>query len=543
MLQSLQKQQARERVRLRAEIEGLQKAKKGAARTSETRIKALEQQLLRLVKLPDTVHAVSSAEGLLNIPALQSAIQCTALDRGLFPELGSQVPRMYDQVRALVRERRQQLPYCALEDLVATIVQELGLEDEEGDAEARVRQAIEFLHDVGELAHYREPEELSKVVFLSLQWLVDVNKLVIRHDHSDSLVYDEAAETLMSATQFEAMKTNFVKKGWLSLPLLRRLWWGLQLPKDDNDAMFGRLVAMLQQFGVAMPAPDRQQGPCLLVPAFFPDYLPVRSWAPQCPKEHVEVQRLFALSEMSPAGLMQRLQVDLQSQWAAEIGVTQVLAKEGAVLALCRCRVLFKLREWAGGEGLVVVGRGKGGGDGDGVAKLWSVMRRAVAVVRALMAQWPGIAVTEYAQWAMPSGNVARWRVSELEELRQRGEATVPSMGTVEGDDDADLYRGDNAELGVQEQQEEVPLDELLGPQLSAAEVNAQQSTAESDSWPAPPFSHAQGSVSLGRHLVADGCDDVTPGVAESTGAAEDEMYRRLTELLRRHGIKWVMLT
>ena len=281
---------------------------------------------------------MSSAESMLNINELRESIKQTALDKELFPQMGEKIPRLYEQTRALIREWRDETPYCDLQALVdrLRVALELGgngngeagkeKEDEgkeEEEASGRVTRALDFLHDVGELIMMKT----TGLVFLSLQWLVDVNKQVIRHDHSDALIYEEALQGLMTPNEFKQAKSDLLRRGRLSITLLRWLWRDLKL----DDSTFQRLMLMLQQFEVATlsKTTDAHEQGHLLVPAFFPDYLPPSCWPKDCSEKQVQVWRWFEFAESSPAGLIQRLQVNLHSQWPE---AEHILAKEGMVL-------------------------------------------------------------------------------------------------------------------------------------------------------------------------------------------------------------------
>ena len=367
VLSMLTRKQQRERRRLLAQIEERQKQiaeleKSGAATEKDEieqrrqHIDQLKQQLGRFIKLPSKAIAVSSAESMLNIDELRESIKQTALDKELFPQMGEKIPRLYEQTRALIREWRDQTPYCDLGALVDRLRVALELEEKEEEASGRVHRALDFLHDVGELIMMKT----TGLVFLSLQWLVDVNKQVIRHDHSDALIYEEALQDLMTPNEFKQAKSDLLRRGRLSITLLRWLWRDLKL----DDSTFERLVLMLQQFEVATlsKTTDAHEQGHLLVPAFFPDYLPPSCWPKDCPENQVQVWRWFEFAESSPAGLIQRLQVNLYSQWPEE---EHILAKEGMVLMTGMCRMIFKLVEAGDGaeghEGLALMVRGPPG--------------------------------------------------------------------------------------------------------------------------------------------------------------------------------------
>ncbi len=72
--------------------------------------------------------------------------------------------------------------------------------------------AIRFLHDLGELLFFQNQD----LVVLSMTWLIDVMKYVIRHDHFEALQFETAAaprHDMKSGRQFQEAKSNFINKG------------------------------------------------------------------------------------------------------------------------------------------------------------------------------------------------------------------------------------------------------------------------------------------------------------------------------------------
>jgi hypothetical protein len=503
VLDALQAKQQRERRRLNAQILKLDHemsltGTRGALYAEKAEMAEQLRLLLgRLVQLPARVHAVSSAESMQNIPELREAIVASALDQKLFPDLGVAIPRLYDQIRSLVREWRTEMPYCDLDVLIEKVECALSLRETDAGSHAaegvavestreRVLAALSFMHDLGELAHFKESRDLSQMVFLSLQWLVDVTKKVIRHDHSDALVYEEGMRGLMSPKVFEAAKQDFVRRGKLNLVLLRWLWRDLRV----GESTFARLVCMLQQFELAMATTVEDEAVLaaessstditstdavgstasvalekpelfLLVPAFFPDYLPPRCWRVHCPEGQLQVVRWFDFADACPAGLMQRLQVLLYLEWP--VG-KHVLAKEGVVLVVGSCRVLVQLLGMADGtsehEGLQLITRGKKDADGLASREQWDTVERIVARVQQLLTQWPGIVVKQFAQWLDSSGFRSEWLVVELQRLRQAGHSNVA----------CDIGDSDDGT----EQKAEVALDLLLGLVREGVQTNGQ---------------------------------------------------------------------
>jgi GTPase SAR1 family protein len=605
VLDALRAKQQRERRRLNAQILKLEhelglmsgndavltERRKGVLQ----RVQQLRLLLGRLVQLPVKVHAVSSARSMKNIPELQDAIVASALDQQLFPTLGRDIPRLYEQIRILVREWRAQMPYCELNLLVEKVEHALLLRAKDvggGSAEQaaggqgtreRVLAALGFLHDLGEVAHFREGRDLSGMVFLSLQWLVDVTKMVIRHDHSDALLYEDDMRGLMSPKVFEATKQAFVRRGKLELVLLRWLWRDLKL----DESAFATLVCMLQQFGLAMATTAQSETGAastggtgredstslekpevfLLVPAFFQDYLPARSWRVQCPESQLQVARWFDFADTCPSGVVQRLQVLLYLEWP--VG-KHVLAKEGMVLAVGGCRVLVQLISMVDGtsehEGLQVKARGEKGSDGLGSREQWDTVDRVVLRIQQLLVQWPGIVVSQFVQWEDGHGLTSEWQAVELQRLRRAGHSSV----SCNMDDDTDDVGGKLDDTA--EPKAEVSLRMLLGPVREITPANGQVVVDGIKGRDADAM--AQQVKELQQHVFEQAqtlkalqqlrSKEVEEQKAEhkeeeedadqaeaalvpySSGSYEEEgysVYRHLTEQMRRYRIRWVMLS
>jgi GTPase SAR1 family protein len=130
VLDVLVAKQRRESRRLNAKMELLEAEiehgvnSSGVNTTLEKKLKDLREQLQRFVVLPKKVHAVSSGESMQNIAELKEAIAVTATDKELFPQLGEQIPRIYEQIRTCIREWRVRKPYCGQAELVEMLMKE-----------------------------------------------------------------------------------------------------------------------------------------------------------------------------------------------------------------------------------------------------------------------------------------------------------------------------------------------------------------------------------------------------------------------------------
>jgi hypothetical protein len=110
-------------------------------------------------------------------------------------------------------------------------------------------------------------------------FVVDVFKLLLRHDHEEATTYDNTFADSVDETEFEQMKKDFLQRGKLSVLLLRRLWQTLRL----EEATFRAIVLLLERFDIGMISEiDENNDPSvILIPSFFPECLPSKRWPNQ----------------------------------------------------------------------------------------------------------------------------------------------------------------------------------------------------------------------------------------------------------------------
>ncbi|CAE8734311.1 unnamed protein product [Polarella glacialis] len=565
----------------------------------------LRCQVARLVKLPEKAHAVSSLT-MQGVAALIEDIKLTAINREKFPRMGQSIPRIYTQVRDCVREWKVEMPFCEKRQLVSRVLEELengetwleGAQGHETLPEGRqifeagagagaatlqqggsnerariVEDALSFYHELGELASYSDHDGLADIVFLSLPWVVDVLKHLVRHDHSDSLVYGETVMDCgfdredpdqqipepvlaMTSIQFQRAKKDFLNHGCLSLLLLRYFWRSI-FPLGMIHSIFRKLVSILCYFDVAIPshhdnysfstcasikaatdtellssssaATSTDTPPIalrLLVPAFFPSHLPLSSWPLLCDSptaseanplagkaqgNAVQVWRWLALSDAVPTGLMPSLQARLHAhshfQPEGEQRSHFIFAKEGVVVISKSYRLLVRLShgsQTGEGEGVQVIGRTVVPAGEAGDAEPWAAVAEVVACVQGLLRQWQGIASTLFVQWETQGGGMASWRMADLQQAREKGDQVVMCR--------AQALAG-TASDGVEEQ---LGLERLLGLPSVAAQAPAAVPTT-----------------------VLNCPLEVRTGISK----AECDTCGHLTQLMRKHGIRWAMLS
>jgi len=360
----------------------------------------IETRLKFLIALPEKVHSVSSASGLKGLPELRCDVKVSILDRTFFPQMCETIPLFYENFRNYIRENRRVTPYYNWEEHVRCVREQLG---SELDAET-IRSATDFMHHLGELLFTNE----SATVFLDVQWLVDAMKLVIRHDHDETLFWKDDMDLqtdlfMRNRIYFEEnIKKKFLKRGELPVELLAYLWNDLNL--DAN--IFSDLVTLLEDFEIIVafgPIGADDIPKTFLVPTFAPHNLKLSS---QSVSEKMNPSvHLFTCTAAFPAAMMQRLQVLLSKK-----STSVVLTKDSAEASWNGyCDFLLKLKSpcqleltvWAkNGEDALVTAR------------------EIADSINIFFCQWPGMLTIEEMQYEQPStGETYLIRPHDLEIL------------------------------------------------------------------------------------------------------------------------------
>jgi len=294
---------------LQKKIEGFEEDA-GTPKATLDRLRFESSRLLaclrKRIHIPDRVYPVSSANCLYGIEDFRNAIERAALDKNFFPQIGEKIPILFDDIREWVRACRDTIKFCSYSQFVEHLHQDLKVE------EANViESAVLFLHDLGELLFFAE----HRVVVLSLSWLIDAMKCIIRHDHFEALQYNDCnvkSPQSMTISEFESAKQNFLNKGLLSEALLRVFLWG---PLNLNSTDFNRLLQVVEKFEIVIRLQDRNCDQVFLVPCFLPRKLKTfHKWPRKCPSDQIQMSYLVSCKRFMqtlPAGFFQRLEVHL----------------------------------------------------------------------------------------------------------------------------------------------------------------------------------------------------------------------------------------
>ena len=123
------------------------------------------------------------------------------------------------------------------------------------------RTLLNFLHDQRVLIHFDDTPELSKMVVLDTQWLINVFKEVITIRPFDS-----------KEKKFKELWFRLEKEGVLEEPLLEHVWGPLYRKEDTCQS----LIALMEKFSLlcSWPSSDGSCGKQYLVPSMLMSHPP-----------------------------------------------------------------------------------------------------------------------------------------------------------------------------------------------------------------------------------------------------------------------------
>lgn len=224
-----------------------------------------------------------------------------------FPQIDEQLPRSWFQIRKFVRDQstRKGRECMKLPQYFKLLSDELGITEDVG------RRATKFCHDLGDVLFF----DKEGIVFLRPSFLIDVFKLLIRHDHKESTYWTEEIRTKHSICedQFNKGKEMLLKKGELKEWLLDILWSKLDDDIGPESGMKNNLIHLLETFDIATSI-EFENERHLLIPEFQPKSLKIQ-WSPKNNGEgQFEMQRWICVNRKLPHGLLKRFQVRIMKK-------------------------------------------------------------------------------------------------------------------------------------------------------------------------------------------------------------------------------------
>ena len=104
---------------------------------------------------------------------------------------------------------------------------------------------LSYLHQVSSVLYFPRYPSLRLTVFGLVSFVVDVLKVIFRHDHERSLQYDIRFcqhPNAVSPDKFQEMKSNLVHNACLAMPMLLALWSGFKLEIHHLDVFLKLLI-------------------------------------------------------------------------------------------------------------------------------------------------------------------------------------------------------------------------------------------------------------------------------------------------------------
>jgi len=384
--------------------------------TLECEINKLQHQQHCAMALPSKIHAVSSKD-FCNYDKFREQISSSLTEVGpsgkYFPQLDEHLPASWFRVRKFVREQstRKGRECMKLPQYFKLVEDELGISE---DVSLR---ATRFCHELGDVLFF----EKEGLVFLRPSLLIDVFKLVIRHDHKESTYWREGMlEQGIDEEKFNAGKELLLQKGELEEWLLDVLWSPLQ---DDiggpESNIKNNLIQLLETFDIATPIQYKIHKK-LLIPEFQPKLI-VQSWPDEKNRGDFEIQRWICVDQKLPHGLLKRFQVRIMKKIFKRGENEFDLAQQEFLIKDTESTILY-CKSGAGNEdcpgsetseGIRLYVRGKI------KRRVLSLLARVYTCLKSILRDFPGLVFDHYAVHTFKTSST----FIKLEELKVRREA------------------------------------------------------------------------------------------------------------------------
>lgn len=209
--------------------------------------KKLEYLISKPVKIIPEVATVSSQEGLPGVSSLVNSIELLAIDTELFPHGQRCIPELWNKLRARLKRRSG---YYLSWEVVEKVASNCHVKED------AIENALQYLHDIGEVMWFKNNPGLSKILFHKPRLLVDLITSLYHHNFNEFFNYDEN-KVFMSLGKFNKDTFNeaveiFVKYGQISRPLLSCLWFTHRL----TDMKFTELLELMPYLDICYTIPQ-----------------------------------------------------------------------------------------------------------------------------------------------------------------------------------------------------------------------------------------------------------------------------------------------
>ncbi|XP_077869901.1 uncharacterized protein LOC102809546 [Saccoglossus kowalevskii] len=217
---------------------------------------------LQVYICPNYVMLCSKEPNTEGLVEFKDAVISLALDQKRFPQRGKNRPKSWKEVENFLFEERKvslsddksRTGMRSHKSLIQRIKKEIfGMETLDN-----INPVLHYLHNLGEIIWFDDINDLKEHVFVNPSMLIDVFKMVIRHDLEKNLTNcntkwrDWKIRSSLTKMKFNIYLRKFQEEAFINHKLLYILW--MKLPAKESEV--GVLVRILEQFGLCHTIED-----------------------------------------------------------------------------------------------------------------------------------------------------------------------------------------------------------------------------------------------------------------------------------------------
>lgn len=346
----------------------------------------LEKKLNTRSKVPSEVFVVSCAEGLTGVDELRNHLVTTMkqCEERLLPESWyrflSEIQSVEDHV--LEVEKAQGI----FNEVMAAVRQ--SMISMGGSAELSLHMVLKYLHTTGEIVWYYENPRLKGIIFHRPETLIEMLRVVFRHDFESALTFDPSLgrEAGLIQERFQMLKEDFVRRGLMTYELLYYSLLHFHLSPDALKTF----ISLMLMFDLCYEV-ERGNDPSLVnssrileFPWFFPVEPPkdlAERWPKKIPNNTFELRFEVEFPRKGPPYFFEKLSVKLQPL------VTDRINWKNGVLARKNRSLLLVTQEYleAREKTLVTVAARCT----SELQELWWLLKQTRNIIMHLLLDWP----------------------------------------------------------------------------------------------------------------------------------------------------------
>lgn len=353
------------------------------------------QKMLKLrntrVKLPDEIFVVSCTDRLTGVINFHENL-IDSLKAGPTNPL----PELWHRFLQNLQERKEKIlrwedAMDIFQDLVKNLQQ--SMYRYQGSVEQSLETVLQYFHCTGEIVWYYENKKLRDIVFHHPETLVEMLRVIFRHDFDEVVIFRESYGqiTELSQSQFESLKKQFMTHGLVTDKLLHYCLLHFNISLDAQDTF----IDLMLKFDLCYEVKDTHSAPELVgsnrilqFPWFLTSSPPQdlsSKWPEKAPVNTIELRFQLQFLKKGLPNFFEKISARLQSyvtyrqDWKNGIYATRNKTK----LLLTRKR----------NSGLVCVTVSVRGAD---LQELWFLILTLRADMSNLLQEWPFVKVDAY---------------------------------------------------------------------------------------------------------------------------------------------------